>query len=64
MEEIDISTALIKFEASDDRLVTVRSGDQRFEGQVTKIEWDVYQWIYMVNGEWYCQSEIYPASKK
>jgi hypothetical protein len=29
-----------------------------FEGEVTAMSWDIDQWAFMVDGEWYCQSEI------
>ena len=38
--------------------VEVKSGDKCFTGYVEKVDWDFDQMIYMVNGEWYCASEI------
>ena len=39
-------------------LVTVRSGDNVFDGKIEESEWDFDHWIYLLNGEWYCQSEV------
>ena len=39
-------------------LVIVKSGDRLFEGLIEKIEWDTDQNIYLINGEWFCQSEV------
>lgn len=49
------------FNVSEKRKVRVISGDQCFEGEVTAMEWEVDQWIFKINGMWYCQSEIYPV---
>jgi len=49
---------ICRFNTYDKRMVRVISGDDNFIGEVTKIEWDLDQWTYYVNGEWYCQSEI------
>ena len=38
--------------------VKVISGEQIFEGVVEKTEWDFDQFIYLIGGEWYCQSEV------
>ena len=38
--------------------VIVKSGDRLFEGLIEKIEWDTDQNIYLINGEWFCQSEV------
>lgn len=43
-------------------LVIVKSGDRLFEGLIEKIEWDTDQNIFLINGEWFCQSEV--TSKK
>jgi hypothetical protein len=43
-------------------LVIVKSGDRLFEGLIEKIEWDIDQNIFLINGEWFCQSEV--TSKK
>jgi hypothetical protein len=39
-------------------VVCVRSGDKLFEGIIKKICWDFDQHIYLINNEWYCQSEV------
>ena len=39
-------------------LVIVKSGDRLFEGLIKKIEWDTDQNIFLINGEWFCQSEV------
>jgi len=39
-------------------LVIVKSGDRLFEGLIEKIDWDIDQNIYLINGEWFCQSEV------
>jgi hypothetical protein len=39
-------------------LVIVKSGDRLFEGLIEKVEWDTDQNIYLINGEWFCQSEV------
>jgi hypothetical protein len=38
--------------------VTVTSGVQIFEGTIEDIEWDFDQHVYLINGEWFCQSEV------
>jgi hypothetical protein len=38
--------------------VIVKSGDKTFEGIIESIEWDFDQYIYLINGEWFCQSEV------
>jgi len=55
---LHIGGAICRFNTYDKRMVRVISGDDNFIGEVTKIEWDLDQWTYYVNGEWYCQSEI------
>ena len=40
--------------------VKVKGNFGWFEGVVEKVEWDVDQWAYFVDGEWYCQSEVSP----
>lgn len=47
------------FNTKSKRMVKVISGDDVFEGEVTAMRWDIDQWAFMVDGEWYCQSEIY-----
>ena len=38
--------------------VKVMSGDDFFAGIIDKVEWDLDQWSYLINGKWYCQSEV------
>lgn len=38
--------------------VSVKSGDDLFVGTVEKVEWDLDQWSYLINGSWYCQPEV------
>lgn len=38
--------------------VIVMSGDNYFQGKIDKVEWDLDQWSYFINGRWYCQSEV------
>jgi len=38
--------------------VKVISGDKVFESTIDKIGWDIDQYIYFIDGEWYCQSEV------
>lgn len=42
------------------QMVKVNSGDNIFVGSITGVNWDLDQWAFMVNGEWFCQSEITP----
>ena len=39
-------------------LVIIKSGDRLFEGLIEKIDLDIDQNIYLINGEWFCQSEV------
>jgi len=55
---IKIADVMCQFNTSEKRMVKVVSGNDIFEGEVTKLEWDFDHWIYFVNGDWYCQSEI------
>lgn len=57
-EQYILANVICRFNTSDKRMVKVVSGDDVFEGEVTKIEWDTDQWTYFVNSEWYCQSEV------
>ncbi|MFP4019108.1 MAG: hypothetical protein ACLFUH_07650 [Bacteroidales bacterium] len=57
--QLSIVDVLNKFNTKVRRRVIVVSGNKTFAGEVTKIAWDVDQWIYFVDGDWYCQSEIY-----
>ena len=57
-QALRIHDVICRFNTSEKRMVRVISGDDNFIGEVTKIEWDLDQWAYFVNGEWYCQSEI------
>lgn len=43
--------------------VFVRSGDKILHGKVDNYEWDLDQWTYLVNGNWYCQSEVTEVKK-
>jgi hypothetical protein len=38
--------------------VTIKSGDKLFNSVIEKVEWDLDQWSYLINGNWYCQSEV------
>lgn len=55
----DITEFIGKFGDKASRMVKVISGDKTFEGEVTQICWDTDQWAFLVNDEWYCQSEVY-----
>jgi hypothetical protein len=39
-------------------LVIIKSGDRLFEGLIEKIKWDTDQNMFLINGEWFCQSEV------
>tara|TARA_R110000765_G_scaffold15279_4_gene44085 strand:+ start:154 stop:303 length:150 start_codon:yes stop_codon:yes gene_type:complete len=39
-------------------IVKVTSYEKTFDGVVKEIKWDFDQWIYLINGEWFCQSEV------
>jgi len=57
--DICITQFIGKFNNKTSRMVKVISGDKTFEGEVTQLCWDADQWVFMVDGEWYCQSEVY-----
>lgn len=53
-----LCAVISSFNTKSKRMVKVISGDDVFEGEVTEMSWDIDQWIFMVDGEWFCQSEI------
>jgi hypothetical protein len=53
-----LGAVISSFNTKSKRMVKVISGDDVFEGEVTAISWDIDQWAFMVDGEWFCQSEI------
>lgn len=53
-----LGAVISSFNTKSKRMVKVISGDDVFEGEVTAMSWDIDQWAFMVDGEWYCQSEI------
>jgi len=57
-EQLNIGAVISSFNTKSKRMVKVISGDDVFEGEVTAMSWDIDQWAFMVDGEWYCQSEI------
>ena len=57
-QQLNIGAVISSFNTKSKRMVKVISGDDVFEGEVTAISWDIDQWAFMVDGEWYCQSEI------
>ena len=56
--QLNIGAVISSFNTKSKRMVKVISGDDVFEGEVTAMSWDIDQWAFMVDGEWYCQSEI------
>ena len=40
--------------------VIVKGNNFLFIGVIEKVEWDLNQWSYLINGNWYCQSDVYP----
>ena len=53
-----LGAVISSFNTKSKRMVKVISGDDVFEGEVTAMSWDIDQWAFMVDGEWYCRSEI------
>jgi hypothetical protein len=43
--------------------VEVRSGEAWFKGNIEEYALDFDQFVYKINGEWYCQSEVTPLCK-
>jgi len=48
----------IKYQENIGKKVKVRSGDKVFESKIDEIEWDIDQHIYLIDGTWYCESEV------
>ena len=58
IENKDIKDCVCQFNVSNKRVVKVISGDKIFTGEVTGIKWDFDHWIFFIDGNWYCQSEL------
>ena len=38
--------------------VTIKSGDLFFYSVISSAEWDFDQWVYLIDGSYYCESEV------
>ena len=54
----ETSRMVIKYQENIGKKVKVRSGDKVFESKIDEIEWDIDQHIYLIDGTWYCESEV------
>ena len=54
-QQTDVVSSLRAMNTRSKRMVQVRTNDELFEGELTQIAWDIDQWLFMVDGEWFNQ---------